>query len=236
MCAIGIEIHRFLSDSAAHRGFRDGRGFPHQHSRIKWLRDQILASKLQAGHAIGAADRVGDIFLRQVCQRARGGQFHLFVDSSRAHIKRSAENKWESENIVDLVGIIGTTGGNDHVWTARLGFLVGDFRIRIRHGEDNRIGRHGSDHVTVDRAFDRKSGKHISPDHRFGERAHFGFLREALFVFVHSFFAALVHHALGVAEDDVLLLHTQPNVLSGASNARSSSADDDNVGLLSRRQ
>ena len=54
-------------------------------------------------------------------------------------------------------------------------------------------------------------------------------LREALFIFVHPFFAAFVDDALRVAENDVLALHAEAHVMLGAGDARRSRAVEDHA-------
>ena len=49
-------------------------------------------------------------------------------------------------------------------------------------------------------------------------------MRETLLVRIHALGAALVDHALGVAQNDVLAFHSQANVVLGASDARGSGA------------
>lgn len=132
LCAIGLEIERFSRDAAAHCGFGHGRGLPHQHARIEGFGNQVLAPELQPRDAIGAANGIRNVFLGQVGQRLRGCQLHLFVDGGGAHVERPSENERESQNIVDLVGIIRAPGGNDHIRSAGFGFFISDFRSKSR--------------------------------------------------------------------------------------------------------
>ncbi len=155
LSAIGIEIDRFLGDSAAHGGFGHGGGFPHQHARIERLGNKILATKLQAWHSVGAANRIGDVFLGKIGERVSGRQLHFFIDGSGAHIESPAKDEREPEHIVDLVGIVRAAGRDDDVGAGGLRFVVGDLGVRIRHSEDDRIGRHGAHHILIDRPFDR---------------------------------------------------------------------------------
>ena len=157
----------------------------------------------------------------------RGRQLHLFIDGRGADVERSAENKREAEDVVDLVGIVGASGGDDDVGTGGLGFFVGNLGIGVRHGENDRVGRHGADHLLIDRTFHGESRKDIGADQRFGQRAQRRVLHEAVFVFVHPLFAAFVDDAFGVAEDDVLALHAQLHIVLGAGDASRSGAVED---------
>ena len=149
----------------------------------------------------------------------RRGQLHLFVDGGGAHVKRSAEDERKTEYIVDLVGIVRTSGRNDDIAARRLGFVVSDFRIGVGHGEHDRVRCHGAHHVLGDRAFHGKSRENICAHQRFRQRAQVCILREAILVLVHASFAARVHHAFRVAENDVLALYSQPNIVLGTGDA-----------------
>src|SRR5579864_2299916 len=229
LSAIGLEVDRFLCDAAAHGGLGDGGRLPNQHAGIEWLGNEVLAAKLQAGHSIDAANGVGNVFLGKVGERVCGGQLHFFVDGGGANVERSAKNEGESEHVVDLVGIVGAPGGDDHIGTSGLGFFVGNLGIGIRHGEDDRVGRHRANHVLIDRIFYRESGEDVRASHGFGKSAQLGVLREALFIFVHPVFAAFVDDAFGVAENDVFALHSQTYIVLGARNARSSGTVEDHA-------
>ena len=82
-----------------------------------------------------------------------GSKLHLFIDGRRAHVQRAAEDKGESENVIDLVGIVGTPRRNNDVRPRGLRIFVSDLGIWIRHGENDRIGRHRANHLLVDCAF-----------------------------------------------------------------------------------
>ena len=79
-----------------------------------------------------------------------------------------------------------------------------DFRIRIGHGEDDRIGRHQLDHVLGHGALRRKAEEHVGIDQRLAKRARRGLHRIARFPLVHALGAAAIDHALGIAEDQIL--------------------------------
>ena len=229
MRAIGFEIDGYLRDAAAHGGFGHSGGFPHQHARIERLRDEILTAKLQTGHTVGATHGIRDVFLGKISQSMCRSQLHLFVNGGGTHVERSAENKRESENVVDLVRIVGASGGDDDVGAGGLGFFVGNFRIGIRHSENDRVGGHGADHILVEGAFDREPRENIRANQRFGQGAQRRVLHEAVFIFVHATFAAFVDDALGVAEDDVLALHAQSHIVLGAGDSGRSGAVEDHA-------
>ncbi len=145
------------------------------------------------------------------------------------NVERSTKNEREAENVVYLVGVVGTSGGDDDVITACLGFFVGDLGIGVGHGENDRILRHGANHLAVDCPFHGQSGEDVGADHGFGQRAQVRLLGKTLLIFVHPCGAAFVDHAFGVAEDDVLALHPQAHIVLGAGDAGGSGAIEDDA-------
>ena len=73
----------------------------------------------------------------------------------------------------------------------------------IRHGEDDRIGRHALDHLRRQRALGREAEENVGADHRLFERAQRRLDRMRRLPLVHAFLAAAIDDALGVAQDDV---------------------------------
>ena len=56
LLAIFGEVDRILRHAGFHRGLGNGGRFPHQHARIERLGNDVVRSKLQALHTVGAAD------------------------------------------------------------------------------------------------------------------------------------------------------------------------------------
>ena len=78
-----------------------------------------------------------------------------------------------------------------------------DLRVGIGHGEDNRVRRHRADHGVGERALGGEAEDDVGAVHGVGERARVGLDGVRGLPLVHALGAALVDHALGVAEDDV---------------------------------
>src|ERR1700733_2389212 len=224
---VGFEINWFLGDSGAHRGLGDGGGFPHQHTGIEGFGDQIFTAELQTLDAVRAADGVGDIFFCQIGESVGCSELHFFVDGGGTNVEGSTENEGESENVVDLVGIVGASSGDDDITAAGLSLGVSNFGVGVGHGEDDRIGGHGAHHVGSDRTLHGETGKDVGADDSFSQRTQLGFLREALFVFVHSFSAAVIDDSFCVAEENVFPLHTEADVVLRAGDAGGSGAVED---------
>ena len=174
-----------------------------QHAIVERLGDQIVAAEGKAIRGVRAENRIGYFFFGQIGEGARRGKLHLLVDRRGPGVKRSAKDERKSENVVDLVRVIGAAGGHDHVAARRSRVVIRDFRIGIGHGEDDGILRHRADHVGRDDPADRQSDEHVGPFHRIGQRPAIGVRGELLLVRRHVDGATFEDHAVAVGEDDV---------------------------------
>ena len=167
-------------------------------------RDDVVRAELGAVAAIGRGHIVRHILAGKISQCLRGGDLHRVVDCGGAYIKRATEDVGETEDVVDLVRIVGTAGCHDRVRTDLGHFLRCDFRIGIGHREDDRVLRHGQDHRLGEGALSGKTEHDVGAFHGVGKRALVRLDGVGGLPLVHAFGAALVDHALGIAEDDVL--------------------------------
>ncbi len=130
-----------------------------------------------------------------------------------------------------MIGIVGAPSGHDDVAAAGLRFLVSNLGIGIRHGKHDWIRRHRAHHVLGDRAFHRQSNEDVGISHRIRQSAPVGWLGEAFLVLVHALGAPLEHHALRVAENNVLVFYAQPHIMFGSGNARGAGAVENHADL-----
>ncbi len=98
---------------------------------------------------------IGHILACQFRQRLGRGDFHRIVDGAGPNVEGAAEDVGEAEDVVDLIGVIAASGGDDGMWADRPRLFRGDLRIRIGHGEDDRLVGHAGDHVLGQRALYR---------------------------------------------------------------------------------
>src|SRR5208337_2208158 len=229
---VEFEVDGFLSYAGAHGSFGDCGCLPYEHARIKRLGDQVLATKFQSLDTVGTADRVRNVFLGQSCEGAGGRQLHLFIDGGGVHVQGAAEDERESQDVVNLVGIIGTASGHNDIVTTGLGIRVGDLRIGVGHGEYDGVGSHRPHHVRRHRTFHGEAEEHIRTLHDLSQRAQLGVMGESFLVRIHSSGAAFVDHTLGIAEDDVFALDAQADIVLGAGDARRPGAIDDQTNLV----
>ena len=134
----------------------------------------------------------------------RGGDLHLHVDGGRAHVERAAEDVGEAEHVVDLVRIVGASGRHDGV-VAHLGDFLG-----VISGSGlamaKMIGFAAIDFTMswVTAPLTERPKNTSAPSSASRQRARLGLDRVRRLPLVHALGAALIDHALGVAEDQVL--------------------------------
>ena len=71
-----------------------------------------------------------------------GGQLHLLVDGCCVHVKGTAEDIGESDDVVNLVGIVGAACRHENVGTGIHRVLIRYLGYWIGEGEDNGILGH----------------------------------------------------------------------------------------------
>ena len=207
---IGLEVGDVVAgDTRFHGGARHGDGNARDEARIEGHRDQVFAPEGEARAMIGGGHFIGHVLAGEFGERTRGRHLHLLVDGAGPHIECAAEDVWEAQNVVHLVGIIRAARRHDDVAPHLVGILGRDLRIGIGHGEDDRVLGHALHHLGGECPCNREAEEDIGAIHGVGESAERCIDRMRRLPLVHAFGAALVDHALGVAEDDVLPRHTQ---------------------------
>src|SRR6185437_8368528 len=114
------------------------------------------------------------------------------------------KNKGKAQHVVDLIGIVGTSGAKDGIRAGHEGNLGPNFGLRIGEREDQRIVRHVRDHLGVQNAAGRQAEEKVGTGYDVGERARLGVLRVAYLFAVHLRRAALVDDAVNVGDKHVL--------------------------------
>ena len=200
-------VNRFLRDAAVYGGLRHGRGDHFHQARIEGGGNDIFAAELVCGAAIG----IGHLFrhaLARQCGNGMGrGDLHLFIDRGRAHVQRTAEDEREAQDIVDLIGIVRATGGDDRIGAHLPRQFGQNLGIGIGHGKDDRLVRHAFHHVGLQRPGGGKAQKDVRADQRFGQAARLGAHGMGGFPLVHALGAALIDRPLPIAHDHILMRH-----------------------------
>ena len=122
---IGFDVReRPRGDAAVDRRLRHRRRDRQDQARVERTRDEEVRPEAQILRAVGRADHVRLLGLRQFGDRPHGGELHLLVDRGRADVERAAEDEREAEDVVDLVRIVRAAGRDDRVGPD----LLGEFR------------------------------------------------------------------------------------------------------------
>ena len=77
---------------------------------VNRLGDKVIGAEGEVVHLINLVDNIGYRLLGQVGNGSYGSQFHLFVNSGSSYIKCAAEDVGEADNIINLIGIVASTG------------------------------------------------------------------------------------------------------------------------------
>jgi hypothetical protein len=157
-----------------------------------------------------------------------GGFLHFLVDRGGADIERAAKNEWKAEDIVDLVGEVRTTGADHRVGASLAGLIRHDFRGGVGQRHHQRLVRHRLDHVRRQHIGRRQAKENICAADHFGQKALVGFLGIDRLPAIHQRIASLAHHAIDVADPDVLALrpHCDQEIETG-DRGRSGAGGDD---------
>ena len=114
----------FAGHSRFHGGLCYGHGHFGNQTRVDRFRDEVFGAETQVVYVVGFIDYIGHRFLCQVGDGVYGSQFHFFVDGCSACVECSTEDIRESDDIVYLVGIVGTSGRHQDIRTGSHGVFV----------------------------------------------------------------------------------------------------------------
>ena len=197
---IALQIRQGLARHAAiHRSLGNSGRNARNQARIEGIGDDVFRAEAKRLARTRARDFFRHIFPRQHGQRFSSGNFHRVIDGRSAHIQGATENKGKAQNIIDLVRVIRTPGRDNAIRPRRARLIRGDFRIGVSHGENDRLWRHGADHLRRQRALHRQAKEHIRAIQGLRERAGGGGHRMGGFPLIHAFLTATPDHALRIA-------------------------------------
>src|SRR5690606_7951763 len=185
-------------------GLRHGGADAHDQARIEWLGNEVLGPERHAVGAVGGGHDVALLFFGDLTDRMHGGLFHAAGDGGCADVERSTEDVREAQNVVDLVGVVGTPRGHDHVVAHGVRVFRKNLRVGVGQRQNQRARCHALDHLGLEHATRRQAQEHIGIVDDIAERARIGFLGKAFLDRVHENGAALVDHAFNIGHPDVL--------------------------------
>ena len=210
MKTIGLEIgDRPRRHARIHRRLGDGGRQFDQQARIEGLGDQIIGPEDQIGRPVGLDHRFVCARFGEARQRMHAGHLHLVVDGSSADIEGAAKQIRETQNVVHLVRIIRTAGGQDRVGTRRQGDFGADFRFGIGEREDQRTFAHLLDHLGLQNARRRQSQEDVGPFDHIVHGAGVGGAGVTHVMRIGMFDPAFVDHAADIADEDVFFLQAE---------------------------
>src|SRR6056297_460339 len=125
-----------------HRRLGDGGGDDADEPRVEGLRNDIVRAESQLfalvdGGGLRTRRRAGEFR-----DAGDAGQFHLVVDLGRAHVERTPEDERKAQDIIDLIGEIRPSRGDDRPRRGLPRRLRVDLGHRVRKCEDDRSVGH----------------------------------------------------------------------------------------------
>ena len=230
--AVGVHVgDGALRHAAGNRCLHHGRRNLHHQARVKRFGNQVFGAERQGFTGIGSGHHFTLLGLRQFSDGVHCSHFHLWRDGGRACIQRTAKNVRETQDVVDLVRVVGATGGHDGVIAHFQHFFWQYFRGRIGQGQNQRPRSHGLDHLGFEHATGGQAQEHIRVGDHLAQSAGRGFLHKLNFVLVHQLCAALKHHAGQVSHPNIAARHAQFHQHAQASQRRRACARSDQFHL-----
>ena len=181
----------------------------HHQARVKRFGNQVLGAEGQVLACIRCRDHFALLGLRELGNRMHRSHFHFRCDGGCACVECAAKNIRKTQNVVDLIRVIGATGGHDGVVTHFQHFFGQDFRCGVGQRQYQRTCGHDFDHLGFEHATSGQAQEHIRVGDHVAQSAGRGFLHKLDLVFVHQFGAALIHHTHQVGDPNISARHAQ---------------------------
>ena len=202
-------FNRTAGNAAIHRRLGDGNRNGGNQARVKRFGDDIILAVNERLPAISGHDFLAGRRLGKIGDGIHRRHFHRLIDGGRAHIERATEQVREAENVIDLVRIIRAAGGDNRVIAYLVHLLRHDFRHRVGKRQHQRFRRHRLHHLAGEQSRLRDAKEDVRARERFREAARFRLGDKLRLASVELAGAAFINRPLGIADDDVLLLHAQ---------------------------
>ena len=145
---VSIPVFNFSAGhSAFHSSFCHCAGNFGDEAWIYRFRDKVFRAEREVVHVVCRINYIGYRLFCQISDSVYGCNLHLFVDSFSVSIQSTAEDIRETDYIINLVRIVGTSGSHQYVRTCCHGIFVRDFRCRVSQCEHNRHRSHAAHHI-----------------------------------------------------------------------------------------
>ena len=203
---VGVEVlDRTGRHAALHGRLGDrGRDF-HDQPQVEGLGNQVFGAELQIFAPVGVGHDLGRFRHGQVGDRLDRGQLHLFVDGGGADVQGAAEDEGKAQHVVDLVGIVGPSGGDHGVRTDCLRLVGIYFRVGVGERQDEGLVGHSLDHVGGQDSGRGQAKEYVRVVDDLIEGTSLGVDGVAFLVGVHGLLSSLVDHSHVVHQGDVFL-------------------------------
>ena len=199
----GHVLNRAQRHAAVGSSLRHGGRNLHHQARIEGLGNQIFRAKRQLFADISGCHHFALLRLREFGNRVNCRNFHLDGDGRCARVQRAAKDVREAQDVVDLVRVIGASGGDDGVIAHRLDVFGRYLGVRIGQCKDDGVRCHLGDHLFFQHAARRQAEENIRAFDHLAQRARGCVLGKLDLVFVHQLGAAFIDHAGQVGHVDV---------------------------------
>ena len=114
---------------------------------VYWFRYEIFRTEREVVDMINLINNIWHRLLGKVGDGMYGSHLHLLVNSLGMNVEGATEDVRETNNVVNLVRIVASSGRHKHVWAACHSVLVANLRYRIGKGKHNRLVGHRAYHV-----------------------------------------------------------------------------------------
>ena len=230
---VGLEIgDRARGHAAGGRRLGHGRRDALHQPVIKGLGNQVLGPEAQRRAGVGRGHNFALLGLRQLGDGVHRSDLHGIVHRRCAAVECAAEDVRETQDVVDLVRVVGPAGRNDGVGSRLLGELGRDLGRGVGQREDQRARCHLRQHLGLEHAGSAQAQEDVGPGQHVGQLAVRGVLRELRLVLVHQLGAALVDDAREIRDPDVRARHAQLHQQAQAGQRGSACAAGDELDLV----
>ena len=181
-------------------------------TRVNRFRDEVVATERQIIHLIDIVYHIGDGLFSQIGNGECGSHFHLLVDGRGMHVEGSTEDIGEADDVVNLVGIVGTACCHQHIRTACHCVLVRDFGNGVGQRKHDGVIGHRANHILCDHITLRQTDEDIGATHRLLQRVHIAAVGGKEALLLRELLAVAGDHAFRVEHHHILLAGTQGTI------------------------
>lgn len=143
---VGIHVCDWVASySRFGSGLDDGAGNSFHESGIEWRWDNVFATENELASWYGFLDGVWNLLPGKSGNGLGSGHLHLLIDLAGSAIQSCSEQEWEAHDVIDLVGIVRSTGSHNAIRPVLLGNSWDDFWVWIGHSEDDWVFVHALD-------------------------------------------------------------------------------------------